>query len=65
MNRRKFLLKLNRVVFLFEIVISILLMIGILISVPDIFKYYINILGSGAIESIELFKSFYHMYFCW
>lgn len=58
MNRRKFLLKLNRVVFLFEIVISILLMIGILISVPDIFKYYINILGSGAIESIELFKKF-------
>ncbi|WP_455257432.1 hypothetical protein [Peptoniphilus asaccharolyticus] len=58
MNRRKVLLKLNKIVFLFEIVISILLMIGILISVPDIFKYYINILGSGAVESIELFKKF-------
>lgn len=58
MNRRKFLLKLNKIVFLFEVVISILLMIGILISVPDIFKYYITILGSGAIESIELFKKF-------
>lgn len=36
MNRRKFLLYLNKIVYIFEILISIFLIIGILISVPDI-----------------------------
>ncbi|RVU55734.1 transporter associated domain-containing protein [Anaerosphaera multitolerans] len=58
MKRKKFLLLLNRIVFAFEILISLALVVGILISVPDIVRYYINILQSNAEISSILFKNF-------
>ncbi|WBW49995.1 hypothetical protein O6R05_00050 [Peptoniphilus equinus] len=56
MNRRKFLLKLNKIVFYFEVAISVMLLVGILISVPDIIKYYFTILGSPAKESMNILR---------
>ncbi|UHR02333.1 hypothetical protein LV469_06710 [Peptoniphilus sp. GNH] len=58
MNRRKFLAYVNRVAFVVEAVISLILLIGIVISIPDIIKYYVEILSSGIEVSYELFKQF-------
>lgn len=56
MNRKKFLLFLNKLIHLFEILISIMLIVAILISIPDIIHYYIDILGSSKEVSIKLFN---------
>lgn len=58
MNRRKFLLYLNKIVYVFEILISIFLIVGILISIPDIISYYGTILKSGSLEGYDQFKQF-------
>ncbi|WP_276906233.1 transporter associated domain-containing protein [Peptoniphilus duerdenii] len=58
MNRRKFLLYLNKIVYLFEMLISIFLIIGILISVPDIISYYGAILRSDSLVGYDQFKQF-------
>lgn len=58
MNRRKFLLYLNKIVYIFEILISIFLIIGILISVPDIISYYGAILRSDSLVGYDQFKQF-------
>ena len=58
MNRRKFLLYLNKIVYVFEILISVLLILGILISVPDIVSYYGAILKSDNIVGYDQFKQF-------
>lgn len=58
MNRRKFLLYLNKIVYLFEILISIFLILGILISVPDIISYYGAILKSDSLVGYDQFKQF-------
>ncbi|SHH36070.1 hypothetical protein SAMN02745245_01143 [Anaerosphaera aminiphila DSM 21120] len=58
MKRKEFLLFLNKIVFFFEILISISLIIGILISVPDIVRYYIVILQNNAEISSGIFKEF-------
>lgn len=58
MDRRNFLLKLNKFVILFEVLISMLLLFGIAFSIPDIFKYYVVILKSDVNYSLDLFKQF-------
>lgn len=58
MNRRKFLLYLNKIVYVFEILISVLLILGILISIPDIVSYYGEILKSDSIIGYDQFKQF-------
>lgn len=58
MNRRKFLLYLNKIVYVFEILISVLLIVGILISIPDIVSYYGAILKSDSIVGYDQFKQF-------
>lgn len=58
MNRKKFLINLTKVVFFFEILISLLLFIGIIISIPDIIKYYISIFTTDAQVSVGLFREF-------
>lgn len=58
MNRRKFLLYLNKIVYIFEILISIFLILGILISVPDIISYYGVILRSDSLVGYDQFKQF-------
>lgn len=56
MNRKKYLLFLSKLIHLFEILISIMLIIAILISIPDIVKYYIDIFTSSKEISIKLFN---------
>ncbi len=58
MNRKKFMLYLNKAIFVFEVLISIMLIIGIIISVPDIMKYYIKILQNDVEISATLFNNF-------
>lgn len=58
MNRKKFLLGLYKIVNLFELAISVVLIIGILISLPDIFKYYYHIIVTNEKISYELFQNF-------
>lgn len=58
MNRRKFLAKMTRYAFVIEALISILLLLGILISIPDIVKYYVDIIRSGREISYDIFRQF-------
>ena len=58
MNKRNFLLKLNKVAIFFEILISILLILGIIFSIPQIAHYYIAMLHSPLKLSLELFRTF-------
>ncbi|MBU5668479.1 hypothetical protein KQI68_01355 [Peptoniphilus sp. MSJ-1] len=58
MNRNKYLVNLLKIVNAFEIIVSILLIIGVVISVPDILKYYIKILTNNATLSYEIFQHF-------
>ncbi len=58
MSRKKFMLYLNKAIFAFEVLISIMLVIGIVISVPDILRYYIKILQNDVQVSAILFNNF-------
>ena len=40
MNRNRYLVTLLKLVNIFEIVVSILLIAGVIVSIPDILKYY-------------------------
>lgn len=58
MNRNRYLVTLLKLVNTFEIVVSIMLIAGVIVSVPDIMKYYFKILTSDAVLSYEIFQNF-------
>ena len=58
MNRNRYLVTLLKLVNTFEIVVSVLLIAGVIVSVPDIMKYYFKILTSDAGLSSEIFQNF-------
>lgn len=58
MNRNRYLVTLLKIVNIFEIVVSVLLIAGIIISLPDIMKYYLNIITSDATLSYKIFQNF-------
>ena len=58
MNRNRYLVTLLKLVNTFEIVVSIMLIAGVIVSVPDIMKYYFKILTSDAVLSYEVFQNF-------
>lgn len=58
MNKKKNLLLLNKITYFLEILVSFLIIIGIVISLPDIIKYFYQILSSSADVSYEVFKHF-------
>ena len=61
MNKKFFLVKLQKIVVLFEILVSVLLVLGIVFSLPSIMQYYKEILncnGAYFSESLPLFKQF-------
>ncbi|MDO5040631.1 MAG: transporter associated domain-containing protein [Peptoniphilus sp.] len=58
MDRKKFMLYLNKAIFAFEVLISVMLIVGIIISIPDILKYYIKILQNDVEVSAILFNNF-------
>lgn len=58
MNRKKNVLRLQKLLYVLEIIMSILILIGIIISVPDLIKYMMAIVVSGRSYSYDLFQSF-------
>lgn len=56
MNYNKYVSFLYKIVKIFEIVISVLLIIGVIIAIPDIFKYFWEILLSNEMKSYILFQ---------
>lgn len=58
MNRNRYLVTLLKLVNTFEIVVSVLLIAGVIVSVPDIMNYYFKILTSDAGLSYEIFQNF-------
>ncbi len=58
MNRNRYLVTLLKLVNIFEIVVSVLLIAGVIVSVPDIMKYYFKIITSDAGSSYEIFQNF-------
>lgn len=58
MNRNRYLVTLLKLVNTFEIVVSIMLIAGVIVSVPDIMKYYFKILTNDAGLSYEIFQNF-------
>ncbi|WP_411355159.1 hypothetical protein [Peptoniphilus harei] len=58
MNRNRYLVTLLKLVNMFEIVVSIMLIAGVIVSVPDIMKYYFKILTNDAVLSYEIFQNF-------
>lgn len=58
MNRNRYLVTLLKLVNIFEIVVSVLLIAGVIVSVPDIMKYYFKIITSDAGSSYEIFQHF-------
>lgn len=58
MNRKKNVLRLQKLLYVLEIIMSILILIGIIISIPDLIKYMMAIVVSGRSYSYDLFQSF-------
>lgn len=58
MNRNRYLVTLLKLVNIFEIVVSILLIAGVIVSIPDILKYFYKIITSNAGLSYEIFQNF-------
>lgn len=58
MNRNRYLVTFLKLVNMFEIVVSIMLIAGVIVSVPDIMKYYFKILTNDAVLSYEIFQNF-------
>lgn len=58
MNRNRYLVTLLKLVNIFEIVVSILLIAGVIVSIPDILKYFFKIITSNAGLSYEIFQNF-------
>ena len=58
MNRNRYLVTLLKLVNIFEIIVSILLIAGVIVSIPDILKYYFKIITSNAGLSYEIFQNF-------
>ncbi|WP_297392930.1 transporter associated domain-containing protein [uncultured Peptoniphilus sp.] len=58
MNRNRYLVSLLKLVNIFEIVVSVMLIAGVVISVPDILKYYLKIITSDATLSYKIFQNF-------
>lgn len=58
MNRKKNVLRLKKILYILEMIMSILILIGIVISIPDLIKYMTAILVSRRSYSYDLFQSF-------
>ena len=58
MNRKKYITKLQSLLYVLEFAMAVTIIIGIVISVPDLFKYMVDIAHSTKGSSYELFQSF-------
>lgn len=58
MNRKANLIFLNRIVYILETILSFFLIAGIIISIPDLIKYFVGIVSSPKGISYNLFQEF-------
>lgn len=58
MNRKKNVVRLQKLLYVLEICMSILIIIGIIISIPDLIKYMTAIVVSGRSYSYDLYQAF-------
>lgn len=58
MNRKKYITRLQSLLYALEFAMAVTIIIGIVTSVPDLFKYMVDIAHSTKGSSYELFQSF-------
>ena len=58
MNRIKNLRNLKKIIYFLEILISLILIAGIIVSIPDLIKYFISIIYSSKATSYDLVQDF-------
>lgn len=58
MNRKKYITKLQGLLYVLEFAMAVTIIVGIVISVPDLFKYMLDIAHSTKGSSYRLFQSF-------
>ncbi|MDO5301397.1 MAG: transporter associated domain-containing protein [Tissierellia bacterium] len=58
MNQKRNLLVINRLIYILEMVLSAILIVGIIISIPDLGRYFLSILQSDKALSYELLQEF-------
>lgn len=58
MNRKKLLILLNKLLYAFELLVSVLLIIGVVCSIPDILDYYPSILHTNNTDGLQVLSQF-------
>lgn len=58
MNRKRNIQMLQRLLYAFEFAMAVIIFVGIIISIPDLFKYMFEIVNSAQAHSYKLFQSF-------
>ena len=58
MNRKQSIQNLQKLLYVFEFAMAVTILIGIVISVPDLFKYMVHIVQSSKGHSYDLYQSF-------
>lgn len=58
MNKKKNLLFISKLIYILEIIISVTVILAIIVSFPDLFKYIIKITNSEPSVSINVFQEF-------
>lgn len=58
MNRKRNIQMLQRLLYVFEFAMAVIIFVGIIVSLPDLFKYMLEIVNSAQAHSYKLFQSF-------
>lgn len=58
MNRKRNIQMLQRLLYVFEFAMAVIIFVGIIVSLPDLFKYMFEIVNSAQAHSYKLFQSF-------
>ena len=58
MNRKRNIQMLQRLLYAFEFAMAVIIFVGIIVSLPDLFKYMLEIVNSAQAHSYKLFQSF-------
>lgn len=58
MNRKRNIQMLQRLLYAFEFAMAVIIFVGIIVSLPDLFKYMFEIVNSAQSHSYKLFQSF-------
>ncbi len=58
MNRKRNIQMLQRLLYAFEFAMAVIIFVGIIVSLPDLFKYMFEIVNSTQAHSYKLFQAF-------